>query len=88
MLLSTRSAPDSATSRIRPFGAGEHFAAASTLGGARGRVLVGERDPRHAVLDRLLDERDVVAPGGEADDLERLRRALDDVERLGADGPR
>ena len=34
------------------------------------------------------DERRVVAPGGQADDLEGLGGALDDVERLGADGAR
>ena len=70
MLLSTRSAPDSATSRTRPSGPASTSPPVHVLGGAGGGVGVGERDPGDAVLDRLLDEREMVAPGGQADDLE------------------
>ena len=40
-----------------PLGAGQHLALGPRLGGARGGVGVGERDPAHAVLARLLDQR-------------------------------
>ena len=83
--LSTRSAPDSATSRTRPSGPASTSPLGPRLGGARGGVGVGERDPRHAVGARLRDQRLVGALGGQADELERLGRARDDVERLRAD---
>ena len=68
-----------------PLGPGEHLAVGPRLGGARGGVGVAERDPVDAVRARLRDQRLVRALGGEADELERLGRARDDVERLRAD---
>ncbi len=47
---STMSQPDSVTARTRPVGARQHLAVGPRLGGARGRVAVGQRDPPHAVL--------------------------------------
>ena len=73
--------PDSATSRTRPSGPGEHLAVGPRLGGARGGVGVAERDPPDAVLARLRDQRLPGALGGQADELElaagarRRRRA-------------
>ena len=73
-MLRTRSAPDSATSRIRPSGPREHLAAGPDLGGAGRGVRVGERDARHAVLDRLLRSSGTwLRAGGQPDDLERVR---------------
>ena len=69
-------------------GPGEHLAAGPRLGRARGGVGVRQRDPAHAVGARLLDERLVRGAGGQPDELELARGALDDVERLRADGAR
>ena len=68
--------------------AGEHLAVRPGLGGARGGVGVGQRDPGHAVGARLRDERLVRAPRRQPDDLELAARAGHDVERLGPDGAR
>ena len=62
MLLSTRSAPDSATSRTRPSGPASTSPPVQFLGGAGGGVGVGERDPGDAALDRLLDQRECLLP--------------------------
>jgi hypothetical protein len=67
--------------------AGEHLALCPRLRGARRDVGVRERDPAHAVSARLRDQRLVGRAGREAHDLERITRAGDDVERLGADRP-
>ena len=88
MALSTRSASDSATSRTSPSGPASTSPLGPRLGRARGGVGVGERDPAHAVRARLLDERLVRRAGGQPDELELARRALDDVERLRADRAR
>ncbi len=53
-----------------------------------GRVLVGDGDERRQELPDLPDEQVLVrAPRGQADDLEPIGVAPDDVERLGADRP-
>ena len=69
-----------------PLGPGQHLALGPCLGGAGGRVGVAERDAPHAVLLGERDEPLVRALGGQADELELLTRAGDDVERLEADG--
>ena len=62
--------------RDQALGAAQDLAAASTASAAqRGGVGIGERDPGHAVLERLRDQLLVAAPGGQADDLERALRA-------------
>ena len=69
-------------------GPGQHLAAGPGLRGARGGVGVAERDPPDAVRAGLRHERLVRALGRQPDELERLRRACDDVERLRADRAR
>ena len=86
--LSTRSAPDSATSRTRPSGPAStsppvHDSAARAA--ASGSDSAIRRTPWAA---RLLDERLVGGAGGQPDQLELARGALDDVEGLRADGAR
>ena len=83
--LSTRSAPDSATSRTSPSGPASTSPSvhASAARAAASGSLSAIRP--HAVRARLRDERLVRALGRQPDELERLRRARDDVERLGAD---
>ena len=65
-----------------PLGPGEHLAVRPRLGGARGGVGVAERDAVDAVLLGERDERLVRALGRQADELELVARAGDDVERL------
>jgi hypothetical protein len=69
-------------------GAGEHLAVRPRLRGARGGVGVADRDPAHAVGPRLFDEGRPGGLGRQPHELELLRRAGDDVERLGPDRPR
>ena len=69
-----------------PLRPGEHLAVGPRLGGARPGVHVGDGDAVHAGALRLGDQRLPGALGAQADELEVLG-ALDDVERLGPDGP-
>jgi hypothetical protein len=71
-----------------PLRTGEHLPIGPRLARTRGRVGVGEGDAAHAVAARLLDERLVRRAGGQADQLELARCALDHVERLRADRAR
>ena len=68
-----------------PLRPGEDLAVRPLLGGARGRVGVGQGDPAHGVRARLRDEGLPAAVGAQADELEGIRGAAHDVERLGAD---
>ena len=84
--LSTRSAPVSATRRTSPSGPAStspsvHASAARAA--ASGSPSAIRCTP---CASRLRDQRLVRALGGEADELERLGRARDDVQRLRADG--
>ena len=58
-----------------PLGAGEHLALSPDLGRARGGIVVGQRDPAHAVRARLPHELLVRGARGQADDLELVARA-------------
>ena len=70
---STRSAPDSATSRTTPSAPDKDLAAAPRRGGLGRRRLVGEADPPHAELLRLRQEALPAAGGRQADDLRGRR---------------
>ena len=83
--LRTRSAPDSATSRASPSGP---LRTSVVLGGARGRVGVGQREPLHAVLAGERQQRVRPAVGAQPDQLEGLRGPGHDVECLPSDRPR
>ena len=67
-----------------PLRPGEHLHL-RVLARARGRVRVGERHPGDAVSGRLLQQQLPARRRGESHDLE-LGAALDDVQRLRADG--
>ena len=83
--LSTRSAPDSATSSTRPSGPGQHLAPvhASAARAAASASPSAIRLTPCSVGE--LDEPLVGALRGQADELELLACAGDDVERLEAD---
>ncbi len=82
--LRTRSHSVVVISRTSASWPAQHLAVRPRLGGARGGVLVGERDPPDAVRGRLLDQRLPGVGRAQRDDLE-LVRARHDVERLDAD---
>src|SRR5215208_506596 len=64
----------------------QYLAIRPALGSTGGRPLVGEPDALHAELLGLVHEQLVVRACGKRDHVE-LRRARDDVKRLGADRP-
>ena len=68
--LSTRSAPRLGDEADQALGAAQDLALRPLLGGAGGGVRVAERDPRHAVLGGLRDQRVWPRAGGQPDDLE------------------
>ena len=85
--LSTRSAPDSATSCTSPSAPPSTSPAVHASAARAAASRVGQRDAAHAVRARLPTSASHGRSGGQADELELVAGARDDVERLGADRP-